>query len=138
MSNAIIGYDTAYAIHDGEDPGAFDTIAEVISITPPNEQADDVEATHFKSANRTREYIAGLIEPGEASFDINWIPGDATATIILDLKASGDIRQHRITWPNATTWTFSGYIKGFEPQSPIDDRMTATVTIKVTSSTVEA
>lgn len=138
MTNAILGYDTLYEIHDGADPGTFDAIAEVIAITPPNEQADDIEATHLKSPNRTREYIAGLIEPGEMSFQINWVPNDTTGQLLLALKASGDTRQHRITWPNGVTWTFSAYIKGFEPTTPIDDRLTATITARVTGSTVEA
>lgn len=138
MSNAIIGYDTLYEIHDGADPGVFEAVAEVISISPPNDQSDDIDVTHFKSPNRTREFVPGLIDPGEASFEINWIPNDTTGALILTLKNSGEKRQHRITWPNGVTWTFSGYVKGFEPSSPINDRMTAVVTIKVSSTTVEA
>ncbi|MCG7520849.1 phage tail tube protein [Ruegeria sp. Ofav3-42] len=138
MTNALLGYDTAYAIHDGQDPGAFQDIAEVMEITPPNEQSDDVEATHYKSPGKKREYIQGLTDPGEMTFGINWIPSDATDTIIQGLKASGEKRDHRITWPNGVTWTFNGYIKGFEPTAPIDDRMTATVTVRVSGSTTIA
>ena len=138
MTNAIIGYDTLYEIEDGESPAAFQAVAEVISITPPNEQVNDVNATHMKSPNRTMEYIAGMIEPGDCSLEINWIPNDTTGAFLLGLKNSGATRQHRITWPNGVTWTFSAYVKGFEPQSPIDDRMTATVTCKVAGSVLEA
>lgn len=134
-SNAISGYDTAFAIHDGADPGAFDTIAEVMEITPPNQQSDDIEVTHYKSPGKKREFIQGLTDPGEMTFGINWIPSDATDVILQALKASGAKRDMKITWPNGVVWTFNGYIKGFEPTAPIDDRMTATITVRVSGDT---
>ena len=137
-SKAIIGYDTAFAIHDGGDPGSFSDVAEVMDITPPNQQADDVETTHYKSPNRTKEYTPGLIEPGEMSFGINWIPSDDTDLLLQGLKSSGAKRKMRVTWPNGVTWSWTGYIKGFEPTAPIDDRMTATVTVKVSGATAIA
>lgn len=137
-TNALLGYGTAFAIHDGADPGAFDTIAEVMDIKPPNQQTADVKVTHYASPNGMEEYIGGLTDPGEATFGINWIPNDATDQIILGLKASKEKRDMKITWPNGTTWTFNGYIKGFEPAAPIEDRMTATVTVRVSGDTTIA
>jgi len=133
MSNAILGYGSVFAIHDGS--STFDAIAEVIEISPPNQQADDVDVTHMASPGQTREFIQGLIDPGEMSITINWVPSDATDVIIQALKTSGATRQMRITWPNNVKWTFSGFIKGFEPSSPIDDRMTATITVRVSGNT---
>ncbi len=135
MSNAGSGYNTGYFIHDGGDPGVFDEMGEVFGLEPPDQQAGEFETTHFKSPNRTREFGAGLIDPGEATFDINWIPGDATDVKIQALKALGAIRSHKIVWPNGVTWAFDGWIKGFKPTAPIDDRMTGTVTVRVTGST---
>lgn len=137
-SLAISGYDTAFAIHDGADPGVFQAIAEVMEITPPNQQSDDIEVTHYKSPNKKREFIQGLTDPGEMTFGINWIPSDATDVILQALKTSGAKRDMKITWPNGTTWTFNGYIKGFEPTAPIDDRMTATITVRVSGDTTIA
>ena len=139
-TNAMIGYGTIYEIGVDTDtpPASFTEVAEVIGITPPNSQVDDVEATHLRSPNRTREYIAGLVEPGDCSLEINWIPNDTTGQLLLGLKASGERRQHKITWPNGVTWTFTAYVKGFEPGLPTDDRMTATVTCKVAGSLIEA
>lgn len=135
-SNAITGYDTAFAIDDGA--GTFNELAELIDIKPPNQQSDDVEVTNYKSPNRTKEYIPGLIEPGEMTFDINWIPSDATDQIIQALKTSGAVRAMKITWPNGVTWSWDGYIKGFEPTAPLNDRMTGTVTVKVSGATTIA
>lgn len=133
-TKASIGYGTTVKVGSGDTPDSPDTytfIQEVIEVTPPNMQTDDVDATHFTSPNRTREYIPGLIEPGEASIVMNRIDGSATETLLLSLQTSGALRTWVITWPNETTWSFLGLVKGYEATSPIDDRMTATATIKV-------
>lgn len=130
-TRAIIGYGTTIDVADSSSPGIFTRVAEVIEVTPPNAQTDDVEATHFTSDNRTREYIAGLIEGGEASFGMNRIPGSVTELLLQALQTAGTKVQWLITWPNGTTWTFLGNVKGYETSSPIDDRMTATCTVKV-------
>jgi predicted secreted protein len=133
-TKASIGYGTVVKVGSGGDfdsPDTFITLAEVIEVTPPNMQTDDVDATHFSSPNRTREYIAGLIEPGEASIVMNRIDGSATEVLLMGLQSSGLPRTWVIVWPNETTWSFLGLVKGYEATSPIDDRMTATCTIKV-------
>lgn len=132
-TEALLGYNTLYEIKDAG--GAYAIVGEVTEVTPPNEQASDVVATHLRSPDRKHEYIPGFIEPGEASLSINWIPGNPTDVLLQDLKVSGARRMHRITWPNGVAWEFTGYVKGFEPSAPIDDRMTATVTLKVSGST---
>lgn len=130
-TRAIIGYGTTVYIGDSSSPGIYTQLQEVTEVTPPNLQVDDVEATHFTSDNRTREYIAGLIEPGEASVAMNRIPGSATEILLMNLQTAGTRVAVRMIWPNGTTWEFIGHVKGYETAAPIDDRMTATVTFKV-------
>lgn len=132
-TNALLGYGILYEISDGA--GGWTEVAEVTDLAPPNQQVEEVEASHLRSPGKTREFIPGWNDPGEASLTINWIPGDGTDTLIRGLKATAARRSHRITWPNGFTWTFSGFIKGFEPASPMDDRMTGVVAIRVTGDT---
>lgn len=135
-SNAISAFGISFEIDDGL--GVYDQIGEVTDITAPNQQIEDIDVTHHASPGRTREYIAGLNEPGEMSVEINWIPSDASDVIIQTLKTNGTKRNMRITWPNAVTWTFLGYVKGFEPGNPIDGKLAATVTVKVAGATAIA
>ncbi len=130
-TRAIIGYGTTVAIGDSSSPPVFTQLAEVTEVTPPYQQTDDVEATHFISDNRTREYIPGLIEGGEASVGMNRVPGSVTEILLMGLQTSATRVPVLITWPNGTTWQFLGVVKGYETSSPIDDRMTATCTFKV-------
>lgn len=135
MTAAKIGYGTTYEIWNaGSSPAAFVEIAEVIGVTPGASVADRVDATHMQSPGRRREYIAGLIDNGEASFEINWVPGNASDLLIRDLMDSGDIVDHRITFPGGTRVTFDAAIIGFEKDIPVDDRMTATITVGVSGA----
>lgn len=130
MTDAMIGYDSSYRIWDADatPAGLFD-IGEVFNITPPGGTADRVDATHMKSPGRRREFVSGLIDGGEASFEINLVVGSDTDKLIRRLLTSGDIVQHQIEFPNGVTVTYDASITGYEKSVPLDDRMTATVTV---------
>lgn len=134
-TQASIGYGTFF--HVSQNDGVLWTeLAEVYDITPPTDEVDEIDATHMQSPNRTREFIPGLIDPGEASFEMNFIPGSDSDELIRDLKISGERVRCRIEFPNGVQWTFSAWVKGYEPAVPTDDKMTATVTWRVTGPTV--
>lgn len=132
-TQAAIGNGTQFQI-EGATANTFDTIAEVFDISPPNETTDVIDATTFGSADGMREYILGLTDPGECSFEMNFVPGSASEQKILTVKAARAAKKFRIVFPNLATWTFSGLLTGYEPAVPNDDKMTATVTIKLTGS----
>jgi predicted secreted protein len=135
MTDALIGYLTKYQIWDAvESPAAFVDVAEVINVTPGEATADRIDATHMQSPNRRREYISGLIDSGEASFEINYVPGNATDERLRTLFESGDVVDHRIVFPNGVSVTYEASIIGFSKSIPIDDRMTATITVAVSGA----
>lgn len=130
MTEAMLGYNSSYRIWDDTlTVPAFVEIGEVFNITPPGGTADRVDATHMKSPGRRREYIAGLVDSGEASFELNLVIGSATDKLIRRLLSSGGIVQHQIEFPNGATVTYDASITGYEKTIPVDDRMTATVTV---------
>lgn len=129
MTDATIGYGAKYRIGGVE-------MAEVTAVKPPGATADRVEATHMQSPGRRREYIAGLIDTGEATFSINWIPGNTTDQTIRTLLASGEIVEHEIEWLSGDKVTFDGAITGYDRQTPIDDRMTADITVATSGEEV--
>jgi predicted secreted protein len=136
MTDAAIGWGSKFQIWDAaSSPPAFQDMGEVSSITPPARQKDQIDATHMQSPNRTREFIAGLTDPGEAGFTMNFVPGSASDDRLLALDESGDTVEMRIVFPNNVTWTFDGFVSGYQPAVPVDDKMTADVTIKVSGST---
>ena len=136
MSGADIGIDIDVAIETAALTGVFVDLIEVTNIELPEMTTDEVEVTHMKSPNRTREFISGLKDPGEMTLELNWIEGNATDIELNSLKASGETRGIKITFPGVggAVWSFSGYVKGYKPEASIGAAKKATVTIRVTGS----
>ncbi|MBX6427138.1 MAG: histidine kinase [Variibacter sp.] len=133
---AMIGYDTTFEVStDGGN--TWEEIAEIFSITPPAQTIEVVDATHMKSPDRTREFIEGLMAPGEFSFEMNFVPGSAADAKIRSLRGAGKV-DCRITFPNGVTWSFKGIRTTYEPAVPAEDKMTATVGFQVTGSVIAA
>lgn len=125
MTDVTIGYNSKYLI-DGVQ------VAEVTEITPGAPTTERVRATHMQSPGRRHEYIAGMIDTGEGSFAINWIPGSGTDTLIRGLQSSGATEEHTIVFPNGVTVSFDAQVIGFSKVIPLEDRMTATITVSIT------
>src|SRR5690349_18273356 len=117
-TQAMIGYSTTFAIEDDQaSPSNYVTLAEIYDITLPSAKTDMVDATHSQSPNRTREFIQGLIDPGECSFEMNFVPGSASDERIQELR-DGVARSCRVTFPNSVTWTFLGVLQSYDPKAP--------------------
>jgi hypothetical protein len=127
---AAIGNGSEFQIESAT-PGTFTTIAEVTDITPPNETVNAI--TYGSLSSEYVQSIAGLIDPGETSFEMSFLPGSTSETQILAALRGRMAKNFRIVFPNLATWTFPGLVTGYEPAVPSDDRMTATVTIRLTA-----
>ena len=141
MTEALIGYGSEFHLDDDAGTPVLTELGEILSVTPPNPQVEDVEATHMKSPNRRREYIAGLIEDGEGEFQMNYVAGSATDTLLQTALSDGVTRNYKIVLPDdATNWEITGtcIVKRYERAVPIDDRMTATLTVRFTGASTEA
>lgn len=132
MSDALIGYNTEYAIETGEDTNIFVDLLEVTEVTPPEIDVGEEEVTHYKSPNRSREYIPTLSDNGNAVVMMNYLPNSTSDARILELRASGQKLLHRITFPNGVTITYEGFVKNYviDPM-PIDGKLTARLTVRI-------
>lgn len=132
---AAIGLGTTFQMADVATPTVFTDIGEIFNLSPPAASDETVDATHYGSPNRTREYIPGLTDLGEASFEMNYVPGSAADLYLLASK--GIAKVCKITFPNGVTVTFTGIRQSYEPSVPVDDRMTVNVAFKVSGLPVQ-
>lgn len=136
MTDAVIGHGVQFKTGDAASPEVFTAVAEVTSVSGPTLARDPVEATHTDSTEAWREFIAGLKDGGEVTITMNFLAGNATQNnsgLLGDFNSQA-AQNYRITWPSSPTvdWTFAAILTGFEPDAPIDDRMTASATFKIT------
>jgi predicted secreted protein len=133
MSDAMIGYGTRLYMAATKAATTLTKVAEVTNVTFPDESVAEVEVTHYESPGRTREFISGFSDAGSITFTVNWVPGSETDDMLVAAKADGETRTLRIVTPgdDGQMFTFPGYISGFARTAPIDDRMTADLTVRV-------
>jgi len=131
-----IGFGILLKRGNGASPEQFTAIAELIGLAGPTLSRETVDVTHTESTNKYREFIAGLLDAGEVTVDVAWLPDHATqneATGILKDLHDGTLRNFQIIWPTAApvTWTIACLVTGVDPTAPIEDRMTASISLKV-------
>jgi predicted secreted protein len=137
MTNALAGYGVLLKIGDGGGSETFTTIAEVKDIEGPELELEAKEVTSHDSPAGWREYIGTLLSGGEVSFDVNFIPTNAThsysAGLIKDL-VNRTKRNFKLVFPDggSTTWTFAALVVGVKPSGPVEDELSAEVTLQVT------
>lgn len=140
MTAAKTGYGGEF--HLANDTDILTELVEVVSFTLPNGETETVEATHLKSPNRRREYIAGMIDDGELEVVLNYVPGSATDVLILDALQSGDSREYMAVIPRETSnWEITGtcVVTGYDRGSvEADGKMEATLTIRLSGGSTEA
>ena len=131
---AAIGYDTRFAIENAPGSGVFVELAEVFEVTPPDTQVDQIDVTNYQSPSRQREFIPGLSDPGTASVSMNYVANSASDQRIEALRSAGTVLAMRITFPNGVRVTFNASVQSYTKAVPVDDRMTATVEVKVAAA----
>lgn len=125
-------FGTQFKVGDGAATEAFTAVAEVHNISGPSLSRDSIETTHHGSTGGFREYLPGLRDGGEVTIDLNWDHGNAThAGLYTQIDSGTDNGNFQVEFPDATVFEFSGHVTSFDVTAPIDDRLTASVTFKV-------
>lgn len=89
-----IGTSNAVSVDDAAD--TFVEIGEVTDADPPNPTRSTIDVTHVKS--QIAEFIAGIIDAGQASFDTNFVASDPGQIECRTALESGELRNFRVTF----------------------------------------
>tara|TARA_B100000029_G_scaffold269360_1_gene264694 strand:- start:2063 stop:2431 length:369 start_codon:yes stop_codon:yes gene_type:complete len=99
--------------------------AEIISVDGPDLSREAIDTTHMGTTNGWKTFIpSDLKDGGTLSVEMAYDPG--TSPPIADAESSCTV-----TYPDASTCSFTGFMTSFSSSIPIDDRMTASAEIKV-------
>lgn len=133
----ISSFGTLLKIGDGGGTEVFTTIAEVLDISGPGLALNTEESTSHSSPGGWKESVATILEAGEVSFEINYLPGNAThnASTGLIRDMVGRIKRNfKVVFPDVaqTTWSFAAFVTGFEPDAPVQGKLGAKITLEIT------
>jgi len=135
MAN-IAAYGIALKQGDGGSPESFTDIAQVVNLGGPSLKLDPLDVTNHGSTSGWREFIGGLLDAGEVTLELNYDPAegthDATTGLIADMTAR-TVRNFQLVFPDSgsTLWSFAALVTGFEIGAPVDGKLTASATLKL-------
>lgn len=128
------GFGNILAIADAATGLVFTDLANVTNITPFNITRETSDATDMGSTDGFKEVIGGLKDSGECSVDINYVP--ATHNALLADFDETDPMKYRITFTTGEVASFDAVMTGFSPSAPMEDKLTASITFKISGKII--
>lgn len=123
-------------IGDGAEPEVFTSIAKIHNLGGPGISKAALDVTSH-DGNGWKDFVGNLKDGGEVTLELNWDPSDPThnlATGVLgSLVNESQPTNWQIVWPDtgSTQWDFAALVTGFEGGAPVEEKLTASVTLKV-------
>lgn len=128
-TDASIGWGGTLELAFASNPSERVLIRETRDFTLPSETTGTEEATHTHSPNRVQEFIATTTDGGDLAFDMNLVPGSESDRYLISTRGK------RLTWwytfPSGEQFIGTGLRTAYNKTAPVDGRMAADVTIKI-------
>lgn len=118
--------------YDDAGNGTWVAIAQVRDVDGPELLTEAIEAScHSDDSNNHRDYVPGLNDLGDISFELAYDDSLASHTWLRS-SARAAFKDFRVTHPDSgsTIWTFQAMVTSLSPKFPVDGLMTADVTLK--------
>lgn len=137
MSNAIAGVGVEFRRWNTT-TGAWEQQAEINSISGPSPTRDTIDVTSLDSTDGYREFIGGFRDGGAVQLTMNFTR-DTYDNAKADFESDSSV-SYEIAFPDAenTTIEFVGFVTEIPLEIVPDDKITATVTIKISGKIVVA
>ena len=116
------------------------TLAEVLDISWDGVSREAIETTNMAtgasvSSSGGRTYIPGKpSKAGELTIEANLDTTDADWTSCVDADSGPVV----LTFPDAGTWTTGGFVTSASYSVPLEDKITASLTLQLTGDIVVA
>ena len=133
-TGALASYRTLLKLGDGATPEIFATIAEVLDISGPALTLNVEDATSHDSTDGWAESIGTILEAGDVTFDVQFVPTGATHSYVTGLikdMVNRTLRNFQLVFPDATTWVLPAFVTGFNPSNTVRGKSTASVSLHV-------
>lgn len=129
----LVGYDAAGGT-------VYAAINQVKDIAGPNMSRGDIDVSDHDSALGYREFLPGLTDAGDVSFQLGFDPTDAvhtqgTAGLLYNFELDGCTMTSWEIDLNVCTgtaiWTFDGYVNSWSGTYAVEGELLADIGIKI-------
>ncbi len=122
----------AYTSGGTATPVTFTNIANLKDFSGFDGSASELEVTNLDSV--AKEFKLGLTDPGAFSINIDYDSANAGHIALRARQVSGVLCNFKLTLPNATVITFTGFIKKFSLAGGVDAIAKTSVDIRISGA----
>ncbi len=142
MTQPLSSHGTLLQLGASGGGGPYTSIAEVVDISGPSINQSTFDAPSQDTVWMKR--VAGIVNAGEITFDINYIPKDPThddSTGVLSTVGSLAPFGYKLVLNDAGSgtasfWTMDCFMTAFEEDEPVDGILKASVTLTINGEPV--
>jgi len=119
---------------DAASPEVFTAIAGVRNIGGAEMTLEALDVSDHSSEDGNKEFVGGLIDNGEVSFEMNMDLGDETqdpATGVIFELNDRSLKNYQILYPDGSTATFAALMTAVSPQNPHEAASLMNGTLKI-------
>ena len=109
---------------------------DILDISGPDSSRETIDTTHMLSVDYKEFMVSDLIDSGELKVDVSYDP-TLTPFFIAGGGARVGTEVCTLTFSEGTVWTFNVVCTGFDVKIPLEDKMTASATWKVSGEIVK-
>ncbi len=126
---SIIGLGSSLSVSDGPGSSQQNFVA-VKEISIPKADVEYVDSSYLNMGSSYREYVAGLIAPGDMSATLQYNKDDLARCYALRAVTQSYV----ITFPDNSTVEFDGILQNSEMTVGLDQIMEIKVSVRVTGA----
>ncbi len=138
MSDSLHGHGVTLMMGNATTRSNMTTVGNVISISGPELSRDTYDISTMDSTAKFREFIPGLLDAGEVTFEVNYdgTSGGTSDFLNDQLTATSDKIDIRFgddaSWSQESYWVCACNVTGLGHAIPFDDKVTQSIKIKLT------
>lgn len=131
----LSSFGTFLKIGDGGSPETFATVLNVGDIEGPDLSLDTDDVTSHSSSGWS-EFAGTILNGGEVSTTVNYLPTEATHDMETGLQAdmlNRVKRNFQLVYPDpgGSGYAFSALVTGFKPKAPVKGVLRADLKLKI-------
>jgi hypothetical protein len=101
--------------------------AEILDVTLPSVARESINTSHQGTTGAHTFTPASLYDAGEFSFTMHFDPSKTPPW-------DQDAETITLTFPSTATWIFTAFLTGYDGEAPLEDKMTASGTLKISGA----
>ncbi len=129
MAEAIVTQGFKFEIGNADSPLTYTEVKEITNFSLFDGQANEIDVTHLQST--AKEFLMGLQDFGTGTLDCNHLPSDAGQQAMRSAKVSGDIQDFKVTFSDASTATFQGFVQSNPLTGGVDAKVDGSFAIRI-------